>query len=142
MTGGPDQPYRGNEFPPVDPQAPLEYPLNPALPPPVYPAGGYGGYPYPVDPYDPYRQTKPPGTNGKAIAALVVALTGLACCGFPSIVGLVLGVIAMSECRRTGQDGYGLALAGVIVAAVVIALWGLYIGVMIVAAFNGLVYSP
>ena len=36
---------------------------------------GYPGY-YPAG-YDPYRPGKPPGTNGKAIAALVTALAGL-----------------------------------------------------------------
>ena len=60
----------------------------------------------------PYQQGKPRGTNGKAIAALVTALVGLMFCGLPSIAGLILGIIAVRECKRTGQDGYGIALAG------------------------------
>ena len=60
----------------------------------------------------PVPAAKPPGTNGKAIAALVTALAGLMFCGLPSIAGLILGIIAMRECRRTGQDGYGLASGG------------------------------
>ncbi len=56
---------------------------------------------------------KPPGTNGKAIAALVTSLAGLLFCGLPSIAGIILGIVAMRETKRTGQDGFGLAVAGV-----------------------------
>lgn len=128
MTEGPQQPAPG------DPNAPWDYPADPGLPPPVYPppvgfpgAPGYppppgfpGGYPmYPG--YDPFRPPKPLGTNGKAIAALVSALLGLVFCGLPSVAGLALGVIAMRETKRTGQDGYGLALTGVIVGGLITA---------------------
>jgi Domain of unknown function (DUF4190) len=70
---------------------------------------------------------KPPGTNGKAIAALVTSLVGLMCCGLPSIAGLILGVIAMRETRRTGQDGYAIALVGAIIGGLVVAGWVLYL---------------
>jgi Domain of unknown function (DUF4190) len=90
------------------------------LPPPVY--DWYPGY-------DPYRPAKPPGTNGKAIASIVCSVIGSLVCCFPVwIVGLVLGVVAMRETKRTGQDGYGVAMAGAILggmataAAVVAAL--------------------
>jgi hypothetical protein len=92
-TSGPEQPPRpfdGTEYPPLensaphpDPHPPVDYPTDAGLPPPVYPppypgAAGYPGYPgyYPGG-YDPYRPTKPPGTNGKATAALVTSLVGL-----------------------------------------------------------------
>lgn len=139
--------------PPPDPYAPVDYPANyPPLPPPVYPAPPYpgpAGYPYPVagyppypyDPYDPYRPAKPPGTNGKAIAALVTALAGLMFCGLPSIAGVVLGIVAMRETRRTGQDGYGLALAGVIVGGIVLLLVVLYIVFIVVVAANSTSYN-
>lgn len=42
-------------------------------------------------------------------------------CGLPSVVGLILGVIAMRETKRTGQDGYGLALAGAVIGGLVTA---------------------
>ena len=155
MTSGPEQPFLnsgGNEYPPLenspqssDPYAPVEYPTNPGLPPPVYGAGysgpagypppgfppppGYpagppgsqpyaGGYTYGTDPYDPYRATKPQGTNGMAIASLVTSVLGLVCC-VPSVIGMILGIIAMRETKRTGQDGFGLALAGTIVGALI-----------------------
>jgi len=121
---------------PGDPNAPWDYPADPGLPPPIHPgpqAGfpegpGFPGAPgfappgYPAYPgYDPYRPAKPLGTNGKAVGALIAALVGLLFCGVPSVVGLVLGVIAMRETRRTGQDGYGLALAGTIIGGLVTA---------------------
>jgi hypothetical protein len=118
-----------NPHEPPDPYAPVDYPADyPQLPPPVYPQGGGYPPPYPAypPPYDPYRAGKPLGTNGKAIASLVTALGGLVFCGLPSIAGFILGIIAMRECKRTGQDGYGLALAGTIVGGLVSALVLLY----------------
>src|SRR6185312_3836707 len=136
MSNPHEQPYRGAEYPPLeqtaaqpDPYAPVDYPTEyPQLPPPVYPQGGVYPPPYPAypPPYDPYRAGKPLGTNGKAIASLVTALGGLVFCGLPSIAGFILGIIAMRECKRTGQDGYGLALAGTIVGGLVSALVLLY----------------
>ena len=126
--------------PPPDPYAPVDYPANyPPLPPPVYPtpyppAVGYPYPPYAGDPYDPYRPLKPPGTNGKAVAALVCSVAGLMFCGLPSIAGFILGIIAMRETKRTGQDGYGLAVAGVAVGAVVVVLVLLYVFFMVFVA--------
>src|SRR6185503_15219429 len=157
MSNPPEQPYRGAEYPPLeqsapqpDPYAPVDYPTEyPQLPPPVYPQdGGYpqgGGYPppYPGYPaYDPYRAGKPLGTNGKAIASLVTAIGGLVFCGLPSIAGLILGIIAMRECKRTGQDGYGLALAGTIVGALVTVMIALYFVFVIGIAASGWQWAP
>src|SRR4051812_11529185 len=143
MGTPPDQPFRGAEFPPLeqsaaqpDPYAPVDYPTGyPTLPPPVYPQTAY-------QPYDPYRPGKPLGTNGKAIASLVTALAGLVFCGLPSIAGLILGIIAMRECRRTGQDGYGLALAGTIVGGLITALVVLYFIFVIGLAASGWQWAP
>ncbi|MGD9620255.1 MAG: DUF4190 domain-containing protein [Mycolicibacterium sp.] len=103
---------------------PLDYPAD-AGPPPFYPhfppphPGYYQSYPA----YPPFRPT---GTNGMAITALVTALAGLFCCGLPSVVGLVLGFVAMRETKRSGQDGYGLAVAAVVVATLVMIGYVLY----------------
>lgn len=127
MSEGPAQPPAG------EPNAAWDYPADPGLPPPIYPppqpgmSGGpaYPGFAppgYPMYPgYDPYRPAKPLGTNGKAVGALIAALVGLMFCGVPSVVGLILGVIAMRETKRTGQDGYGLALAGAVIGGLVTA---------------------
>jgi hypothetical protein len=43
-------------------------------------------------------------------------------CGIGPIVGIVLGVIAINQIKQTGQGGRGLALAGIIVGAVLLAI--------------------
>jgi hypothetical protein len=130
-----------------DPE-PVDYPADVGLPPPVYPgapvypvAPGYpgaAGYPG----YAPYPPTKPPGTNGKAIAALVTSLLGLVCCGLPSIAGLVLGVIGMRETKRTGQDGYAIALTGAVIGGLAVAGWVLYLLLSISIYASGWQWAP
>ncbi len=159
MTTGdpeqPSQPFGGTEYPSLedsapqpDPNPPVDYPTDAGLPPPVYPppypgAAGYPGYPgyYPGG-YDPYRPIKPPGTNGKAIAALVTSLAGLFCCGLPSIVGLILGVIGMRETKRTGQDGYAIALIGAIIGGLAVAGWVIYLLLSISIYASGWQWAP
>ncbi|ULE31506.1 DUF4190 domain-containing protein [Mycobacterium sp. IDR2000157661] len=111
-----------------EPQTPVDYPGDASLPPPLYPAAGYppappaaGYYPPPGYGFDPYRPLRPPGTNGMAIAALVSSLLGVACCGFSAVPGVILGVMAMRETKRTGQDGWGIALAGTVIGGLFIA---------------------
>lgn len=62
-----------------------------------------------------------PGTNGLAIASLVLSLIGFFC-GLGSIIGIVLGFIARGQIRKTGQGGAGLALAGIIIGFVSVIL--------------------
>ena len=71
------------------------------------PPGNYppGYYPPPL-PYPPARST-----NGMAIAALVSALVF-------APAGIVFGHIALSQIKRTGEDGRGMALAGLILGYV------------------------
>ena len=67
-----------------------------ALPPPPPPSG---------DPAPSARR----GTNGLAIAALVVSLT---CCG---PVGAILGFVSLGQIKRSGEQGRGMAIAGIVV---------------------------
>jgi Domain of unknown function (DUF4190) len=73
---------------------------------PQYPPQGY---------YYPPAYQQPRGTNTLAILSLVFAFV-------VPIAGIVLGHIARSQIRRTGEDGDGLALAGLIVSYIGIAL--------------------
>lgn len=88
-----------------------------------YPAQAYDGYPS-----APYGQgfPPPPGTNGMAIGALVASLVGIITCGLGSIVGAILGHVALNQIKKTGQEGHGMALAGVIVGWIFFGLWVLY----------------
>jgi Domain of unknown function (DUF4190) len=99
-------------------------PAQPGSPASGYPpAYGYGGYAPPVVPAG-------PGTNGMAIASMVVSLVGavgLICYGIGGVLGLVgaiLGHLARKQIREQSQGGDGMALAGIIVgwASVVLAL--------------------
>ena len=88
-------------------------------PPPSYPAGyqpGYGQQPYGYGPpgYPPPGYSR--GTNTMAILALVLAFV------IPP-AGIVLGVIARKQIRQTGEEGDGLALAGIIVGSIICAIY-------------------
>ena len=75
--------------------------------------GGYGqpGYGQP-SPYggDPWGGQPKPGTNPWAIAALVSAF-------FIGLLGVILGLVAKSQIKKTGQGGNGLATAGIVIGA-------------------------
>jgi len=129
LPGGPapvDYPTSAGLPPPIYPPSPPGYPPPPPGYPPPAPGYAAGPAPYPV--YDPYRPMRPPGTNGLAVAALAVSAGSIVlCCGATSFIGIILGVIGMRQTRQTGQEGYGLALAGTIVGALATAGWVIYI---------------
>ena len=65
-----------------------------------------------------------PKTSGLAITSLVLGCLGLLTCGITSLVGLVLGIIALVRINKSpGQlGGKGLALAGTVVSAALVLL--------------------
>lgn len=79
-----------------------QYPMPPQYPAPYPAAAMPGGYP------------SAPKTNGLAIASLVCSILGLFCC-FTALPGVILGHMATSQIKRTGEDGKGLAVAGLVV---------------------------
>jgi hypothetical protein len=108
-------------------------------PPPGYGPQGYGppaGYGAPPAGYGPPpgygAQGWPRPTNTMAILALVMAFVF-------APAGLVLGIIARRQIRRTGEEGNGLALAGIIIGGIAIALFVLLIVFWVVAfaSFSG-----
>ncbi|RZQ62878.1 DUF4190 domain-containing protein [Amycolatopsis suaedae] len=61
--------------------------------------------------------------SGMAVGSLVCSIVGLvACGGLLSIVGIILGHIALSKAKRGEAGGRGMALAGVIIGYVAIGL--------------------
>jgi hypothetical protein len=89
----------------------------PNYPPPEYrPPHSYGEYGYPPPMY------AAPRTNALAIASFVAAIAGFLTCGIGNILGLIFGVVGLSQIRRTGEGGRGLAIAGIVVSALVLAL--------------------
>ncbi|MER7533192.1 DUF4190 domain-containing protein [Streptomyces sp. NPDC097704] len=104
-AGGP-QPIGGQQ--PGGWAAPGPY-TSPGMP---YAAGPYGGPPGAPGAV-PYGQPPRRTTNGLAIGSLV---TGIVCCLPP--LGLVLGLVALPQIRKRGQDGKGLAITGIVLSAV------------------------
>jgi hypothetical protein len=71
--------------------------------PSAYPQPGYGGAPMVV------------GTN-------VLAILSLVCAFLCSPLGLILGLVARSQIKRSGERGDGLAVAGIVLSILFIAL--------------------
>ena len=115
----------------------------PYEPPPAYgpvpPEGGApqpaaAEYPYPPDPssppftpyppYPPYPYGPPPRTNALAIATLFSAF-------LCTPVAIVFGHVSLAQIRRSGEQGRGLAIAGLVIgylltaAVVAMLLFGL-----------------
>jgi uncharacterized protein YacL len=89
-------------------------------PPPAPPAPAYGSAPA-YDAGTPSYAAAPASqkTNVLAIVSLVSAF-------FISIVGIITGHIALSQIKKTGEQGRGLAIAGLIIGYV-----GLVIGIIV-----------
>jgi peptidyl-prolyl cis-trans isomerase B (cyclophilin B) len=74
-------------------------------------------------------------TNGLAIAALITSF-------FVSILGIILGFVALNQIKTSGEQGRGLALAGIIIGFVsigIVLLW-IIISVAVLASLP-VVYS-
>ena len=135
-------PYGGPSYPPPPPQYGHPYP------PPGY--GGHPGYPGRYDPYQPYRD-RSHETNGLATASLITSVVG-GLLGIPlsffcfigiliPIIGAGLGVAALSQIKRTNQQGRGLAIAGIAVGATAAVLLLLLV-VVVTAAMHSHSITP
>src|SRR3954452_23586293 len=111
--------YRGDP-PAAQPPPPGYGPPSGYGPPPGYPPPGYG-----PPPYAPSQAWGRP-TNTMAILALVMAFVF-------APAGLILGIIARKQIRQTGEDGDGLALAGIIVGGIVTAIFVSFIVLWVIA---------
>jgi len=130
----------------LPPGYPAPQPGYPAYPQPGYPQSGYPapqpGYPqpgYPAYPQSGYPQPgygiggMPLGKNSLAITSLVlslIAIPGVFLCFFGLFLGvpaIITGGIAIGQCKRTGQDGRGMAVAGVVIGGVALVLEVVYV---------------
>ncbi|MGA4988905.1 DUF4190 domain-containing protein [Nonomuraea bangladeshensis] len=94
------------------------------------PSGAYG--------YNPYGAPPPPQrpTNGMAVASLVLGIVGLISCGLTSIVGVILGHIALARIKRSGEEGQGMAVAGLVTSYIMVV-----INVLLLIWFGGMILS-
>jgi len=66
-------------------------------------------------------------TNGMAIAALITSF-------FVSILGIILGFVALNQIKTSGEQGRGLALAGIIIGFVAVGITVLAIIISVAVA--------
>ena len=78
-------------------------------------------------------------TNGLAIASLACGLAQFAVGPLATIPAIVLGHMARSQIRRTGEQGAGLALAGLVLGwgAVILGIVLIAVGLAIAAGTHG-----
>jgi hypothetical protein len=117
MTGTPpEEPERGPTPPPAPPPAPPAY-----------------GQPSTGSAYQSGQRT-----NGLAIAALVLGIAGLVfyICGVASILALVFGYMAKGQIDRAPetQGGRGMAIAGIIMGWIGVAILVIFWVVIIIVA--------
>ena len=89
---------------------------------------------------NPYAASPASTTNTLAIVSLVLSIAGLFTF-VTAIGGVVCGHIALGQTRRTGEEGQGFALGGIITGYVVIGLYvlGLILGAIILIVSLNLV---
>jgi len=81
--------------------------------PPHYPSPPPYGAPPPYG--SPYPYPPPAPTNGMAVASLI-------CAFIFAPLGIVFGHISLSQIKRTGEEGRGLAVSGLVISYLVTAL--------------------
>jgi len=76
--------------------------------------------PYPYGGYPAWTPPAPQQTDGLAIASLIVSCSSFVV-GLSAPVGLGLGIAALRRIRRTGAQGRGLAIAGIVIGGLMTA---------------------
>lgn len=134
---GEPQPYDG----PPSYQAPQPYGTQ------LYGTQQYGAQPYGTQQYGTQQAYALPAsgygrtTNVLAIISMTASIIGLVSFAILSIAGVIMGHIALSQIKRRGEAGRGMAIAGLIVGYAGIAFWILmvvlwiaFLGIFVTAA--------
>jgi len=106
-------------------QQPPAYGQPPAYTPPTHGQEPYapGGYAQPQQYGAPQQYATPGrGTNVMAILSLVLSILGLFTC-ITAPIGAILGHVAKRQIAQSGEEGRGLATAGVIIGWAIVALY-------------------
>jgi len=124
----PGQPGQGQ--PPYGPPPPPYGPPPPHYGPP--PPGHYWGPGYgQPGPYAPYGRR----TNSLAVAALCCGIGQCVAGPLAGIAAIILGPMALSQIRQSGEDGRGMAIAGLILGVA-----GLILSVILLVVFLAIVH--
>ena len=100
--------------PNADPNVPNVPPAPPAQPAPSYGTGAPA-----------YNATTPSYGAPATQKTNVLAIVSLVSSFFISLVGIITGHIALSQIKKTGEQGRGLAIAGLIIGYI-----GLVVGII------------
>ncbi|WP_232498009.1 DUF4190 domain-containing protein [Agromyces humatus] len=126
----PEQP--AGAVPPVPPAPPAGAPAAPSAPAYGAPAAPAYGQPAPA-----YGQPAGAKTNVLAIISLIASIAAFVILPFiGSIAGVICGHIALSQIKKTGEQGRGMAVAGLIVGyvGIVLAIIGTIVFFAIIAS--------
>ncbi len=130
--------------PPPGVAAPAPNPYQ-AGPPPGGPHPAYLPYGYPQQVYAVHPYAIGRRTNGLAIASMVTSLIALATIclyGLPTFVlgpvGAIMGHITRRRIRTTGEEGDGMALAGIIIGWVATGLALLWLVVLVLVILHAI----
>jgi len=96
------------------------------------PAGPGGLMPYQAGSYQPVGPVPP--TNGLAIGSMVCGFAGIVTFGFAAIPAVILGHIARSQIRQTGEPGDGMAVTGLVLGYM--GILGLLFMILIIAGHS------
>ena len=110
----------GPAAPPAPPYAPPAQAFGQA---PAYGQVATGQQPYAQQPYgkQPYGQ-QPYGAAAPEEKYNVLAIVSLVSAFFVSLAAIITGHIALSQIKRTGEKGRGLAIAGLVIGYASIAV--------------------
>ncbi|HEU4543322.1 MAG TPA: DUF4190 domain-containing protein [Jiangellaceae bacterium] len=82
--------------------------------------------------YPQLPQPQPAGTNGLAVAALVLGIVWAFWIG--SALAIVFGHVALGQIKTKGQEGKGLAVAGLVLGYVGAGTFALFVVLPLLAA--------
>ncbi|RFA22502.1 DUF4190 domain-containing protein [Subtercola boreus] len=119
-----------NNVPPLEPPPYSGGGQNPPYtPPPVPPAYGQGAPPYSGGGQNPPYTVQKPGETWN-----ILAIVSIVSAFFVSLVAIITGHIALSQIKRSGEKGRGLALAGTIIGYAGV-FFSLVVGIILLVVF-------
>ncbi len=62
-------------------------------------------------------------TSQVAVWSMILSLLGFFSCGLASLPGFIMGLVGLSQVNRTGHQGRGMAIAGIVMGAIGLAGW-------------------
>jgi uncharacterized protein DUF4190 len=88
-----------------------------------------GGRDFSRPPRPQYVYVQAPGTNGLAVASLILGIVTIG--GLGSLLAIIFGCVALGQIRETGAQGRGMAIAGIWLGSIVLGL--LFLGLLATA---------